>query len=75
VCQAEHSAQILHGFLVTGAWYADFCSWDPRFPEPLQLFVVRVERNDFEVMAYQRAVQAFLEEVDRECREVEAMVA
>lgn len=66
---ADYRDQVLHGFYVTGAEFCDFCSYDPRFPSHLQLFHVRVERNDFDVMTYGRAVETFLAEVEAEYQE------
>lgn len=62
----EYKGQILHGLWLTGAQWCDFCSFDDRFPMNLQLLRVRVMRNDFDVMAYDRTVRAFLAEVDAE---------
>lgn len=70
---AEHAPQILHALWISGAAYCDFCSFDPRFPAHLQLFIVRVERNDFEVMTYGKAAETFLAEVDAEVEAVKAL--
>jgi predicted phage-related endonuclease len=63
---ANHMPQILHNLWVSGADWCDFVSWDPRMPEHLRLFIRRVERNDFDVMAYARAAEKFLAECDQE---------
>ncbi len=52
VLPAEHRYQVAHNLLVTGAAWADFCSYAPDFPEPLRLFRVRVERDEKEIAAY-----------------------
>lgn len=62
----EHEPQILHTLLVTGARYADFLSFDPRFPADLQTFYVRVEPKPRALEDYQAKLEAFLEEVDTE---------
>jgi hypothetical protein len=62
----NHKPQILHNLWISGAQVANFASYDDRFPEPLQLFIARIERNDFEIAAYERTVRAFLESVDAE---------
>jgi hypothetical protein len=67
---AEAKAQILHTLWITGAEFWDFVSYDPLFPDHLQLFVHRVGRNDFDVMAYGRTVETFLAEVDAEVEEL-----
>lgn len=69
---AEYQPQILHSLCITGCEYWDFVSWDPRFPEPLQLFTVRVPRFEFNVMAYERTLRAFLVEVDSDYEALKA---
>lgn len=64
VLPSEHRPQILHNLYVTGKAWADFVSYDPRMPENLQLFRVRVERNEDEIKAYEAELMAFLAEVD-----------
>jgi putative phage-type endonuclease len=49
---------------VTGRKWCDFVSFDPRLPEDLQLFVVRVERDDEYIANLEEEVSAFLKEVD-----------
>jgi putative phage-type endonuclease len=49
---------------VTGAKWADFCSFDPRLPEDLQLFVVRLERDEEYIKAMEVEVEKFLSEVE-----------
>lgn len=75
VLPAEHVGQVTHSLWLTGAEFWDFVSYDPRFPEPLQLFVHRVVRNDFDIMAYQRCLLAFLAEVDAELETVKSLMA
>ena len=48
----------------TGAKWCDFVSFDPRTPDDLQLFVVRVERNDEYIAEMEKEVKLFLQEVD-----------
>ena len=47
----------------TGAKWCDFVSFDPRVPEDLQLFVVRVERDQEYIDAMGVEVKQFLSEV------------
>lgn len=47
----------------TGAKWCDFVSFDPRVPEELQLFVVRVERDQEYIDAMEVEVKQFLSEV------------
>lgn len=64
----EHDPQVLHMLWLTGASYVDFLSFDPRFPEKLRTFYVRVERDERGggIDAYDAKVRAFLAEVERE---------
>ena len=48
----------------TGREWCDFVSFDPRFPEPMQMFVHRVERDGEAIAAMEGAVKAFLVELD-----------
>lgn len=47
----------------TGRNWCDFVSFDPRFPEHLQLFVVRIARNSALIAEMETEVQKFLAEV------------
>jgi hypothetical protein len=49
---------------VTGAKWCDFVSFDPRVPDDLQLFIVRVERDDEYIAEMEKEVKEFLQEVD-----------
>jgi putative phage-type endonuclease len=68
----EYYAQLVHSLWITGAQWADFCSFDPRFPEPLRLFRKRLERSAVDLPAYELAVRLFLEEVDKEVHALQA---
>lgn len=69
---AEYVGQIRHTLWVTGAKYVEFVSYDPRFPDHLQLFIHRVERVEIDVLAYAKCAEKFLAEVEAE---VEALAA
>jgi hypothetical protein len=71
---AEHAAQVLHSLWITGAEWCDFVSFDDRFPEPMQLFVVRFERNEVLIRGYVEKALAFLAEVDTEVRSIEMVL-
>ena len=71
---ANHLPQILHQLWITGAQWCDFCSYDPRFPEPLQLFVARVPRVEIDVLAYEKTALKFLAEVDAEMDAAQALM-
>lgn len=72
---AEHAAQVVHGLWVSGAKWCDFVSFDDRLPEPLQLCVIRVDRDEAAIADYEAKALAFLAEVDAECEELRRMVA
>ncbi len=63
---ADYVAQITHNLWVSGAQWCDFISFDDRFPPALQLFVVRVPRDEAAIAAYEKAALAFLAEVARD---------
>lgn len=60
----EHLPQIQGQMAVTGRHYVDFASYDPRFPEGLQLFIVRVPRDDSYIKELESGIVGFLSEVD-----------
>lgn len=61
---AEHIPQIQGQMLVTGRKWVDFVSYDPRFPAHLQLFVVRVPRDEEYIQKLEAEVSRFLAEVN-----------
>ncbi|WP_354686708.1 lambda exonuclease family protein [Cupriavidus necator] len=56
--------QVDHNLWVTGKEFCDFQSYDPRFPEKLQRFCIRIERDEARIKAHEAAVLQFLAEVD-----------
>lgn len=66
VVPAAYVPQIAHNLFVSGAKWADFLSYDDRFPGSLQTFLVRVERDESAIEAYAAKALAFLAEVDAE---------
>lgn len=70
---SEHRPQLLHQLWLSQAAYVDFVSFDPLMPERLQLFVVRMGRNDDEIAAYEQKALAFLRDVDMEVLAVQTM--
>lgn len=69
----EYLGQIQHALWLTGAAWADFVSFDDRFPPPLQVFHVRVTRNEADLAAYELLARAFLRQVDEEVAGLLAM--
>ena len=49
----------------TGAKWVDFVSYNPNFPEELQLFVARVDRDDTYIGELETEVIKFLDEVEQ----------
>jgi hypothetical protein len=69
----DYLKQCQHNLWITGAAWCDFVSFDPRFPPALRLKIVRLTMNETDRTAYELLVRLFLNEVDREYAEVEAM--
>jgi YqaJ-like recombinase protein len=61
---ADHMPQIVWNLACSGRAWWDFCSFDPRFPEGLQLFVKRLERDEAAIATMEAEVEAFLAELD-----------
>ena len=61
---SKYVAQMQCQMAVTGRQWCDFVSFDPRLPNDLQFFVVRLERDEEYIKAMEAEVQKFLSEVD-----------
>lgn len=70
---SNHLPQIQHNLWVSGAQWCDFVSYDPRFPEHLQLFVCRVPRVELDVLAYGKVAEKFLAEIDAELEQAKGL--
>lgn len=55
--------QMQHQMWCTGRYWCDFASFDDRLPEPLQLFVCRVERDSQAISDISDAVLEFIGEL------------
>ena len=55
----------------TGRKWCDFCSYDPRLPEHLRMFVKRVPRNDEYIKTLETEVTKFLAELDEKLKQLE----
>jgi hypothetical protein len=71
---ADYLPQVRHTLWMTGAAWCDFISFDPRFPRPLQLVIVRATMSEHERAAWAITVRGVLAEVDRECAELQQLV-
>lgn len=56
----EYEPQVLFNMWITDADFADFVSFDPRLPGKLQLFTIRIQRDDVKIKLIEDAVMDFL---------------
>lgn len=61
--EGKYTTQMQWQMACTGRKWCDFISFDPRFPDHLQLSVIRVERDDKMIAELEKEVTAFLAEV------------
>ena len=66
----DYLAQVTHLLWLTGAKWCDWFSFQPDFPEHSRIKLVRVQRSDVDVAAYELALRLFLSEVEREYNEI-----
>lgn len=62
----QYIPQIQGQLWITKRKWCDFVSFDPRLPENAQLFIKRVERDDFFINGLESEVSKFLAEVESE---------
>lgn len=55
-----------------GREWNDFVSYDPRLPEPMRLFVKRVDRDDELIATLEKEAEAFLAEVEQTVAQLRA---
>lgn len=60
----HHIAQVQGCMWVTGRQWWDFCSYDPRMPEAMRLYVQRIPRDEAYIAALEQKTVAFLSELD-----------
>lgn len=60
----DYVAQLTHNLWITGYKFADFVSFDPRMPDYLQLFKIRVYREELDIAGHEASVLKFLGEVE-----------
>lgn len=70
----EHWAQNTHELWLTGRQWIDFVSYDPRLPDHLKLFQLRVTRTPKELLQYQAEVYRFLLNVENELSAIRTML-
>ncbi len=62
---SKYISQMQWQLACTGAKWVDFVSYNPNFPEELQLFVARVDRDNAYIAELEAEVIKFLDEVDQ----------
>ena len=70
-----YEPQLIHNLWITGEQFADFVSFDPRLPAHLQMFCIRMERDDAKIKAHEEEVLQFLSEVDNLVQKLEKVAA
>lgn len=69
----DYLRQVVHGQWITGAQWTDWLSFHPDFPAPLTVKLVRIHRDEAAIEEYDRAVRAFLIEVDEKLVALQAL--
>ena len=69
----KYITQMMWQMACTGRQWCDFASFDPRFPEHLQLFVTRIPRDAALIDSLEKEVTAFLAEVDSMVNQLNGM--
>lgn len=70
---AAYKAQVYGQMWVTGRKWVDFCTFNPDFPEPLQLHIVRVHRDEEIIRNMEAGITKFLVDVDTTYREMKML--
>jgi hypothetical protein len=60
----DYACQVLHSMWVTGADVCDWFSYNPNFPESMQMALVEIKRADLDIDGYDKKARAVLAEVD-----------
>lgn len=60
----DYYKQVIHNLWITGAQWCDWLSYNPSFPTHLQVKLIRIERNEAEIAAYEKSAKAFLQAVE-----------
>ena len=69
----EYRWQLQHQLMVTGRKWVDAVSFDPRYPEHLQLAIARIERDESAITELREAIEAADAEVEAIVRELDNM--
>lgn len=68
----RYMPQLRHLLWTTGAEWIDYAQWHGDFPDALELFLVRLERDEAGLAEYEERALEFLGEVDAEVELVES---
>ena len=60
---STYVAQMQSELWMTGRKWCEFVSYDPRLPEDISLFIVRVERDEEKISTIEKEVEAFIAEM------------
>jgi putative phage-type endonuclease len=71
IVPVEHRPQMLWEMACTGRQWCDFVSYNPDFPDSLQLFIARYKRDDLEVLEVENEVIRFDLEIQEAIRDLE----
>lgn len=71
----EYRWQLQHQLLCTGRQWVEIASYDPRFPEGLQLAVTRVERDEAAIAELSEAIRVADAEIEAMVAEMAALRA
>lgn len=70
---AKYTTQMMWQMACTGRQWCDFVSFDPRLPESMRLFVVRVDRDDTRISELEKEIGAFLAEIEKKVADLTAL--
>ena len=70
---SKYISQMQWQMACTGRKWCDFCSYDPRLPEHLRMFVKRVERDDDYIKMLEGEVTVFLAELEEKLSKLQEL--
>jgi putative phage-type endonuclease len=70
---SKYIPQMQFQMACTGRKWCDFCSYDPRLPEHLRMFVKRVERDDDYIKMLEGEVTVFLAELEEKLSKLQEL--
>lgn len=69
----KYVPQVMWQMACTGRQWCDVVSFDPRMPETMRMFVLRIPRDETMVTSLEREVIAFLAELDQKIEQLTAL--